>query len=589
MFGCAERAVVRSFSYVSFVLHTRWWLGKEQIGKHKYLFFVCVQQQMLSFRRLVAVASVVVALVLCVPSAHATRYHVHQDASRRLRAVATEEGGPSKGFEDPGVVVTGEFTDTIMETGWYTLKITSNGNFSDVDQAYGAGYLEGVMTALPAQQHYQNHYTNDAVPDNINQWLAQHVTWIQQEVAAKNATDPYWYQVGLMWQQFYGLLDGINSNATLMNFTDIQLLALTAMGDMFDLRAALQKESRYRMDWRSMKKKTFDHWFAQNTHCTSLYKVTDDLQEIFFGHTAWYNFNTMIRVFKHLTLNYNDPMTVSRTISYSSYPGMLSSFDDFYLTDTGINAIETSVEVFNLTMYEGNINPQSVLYWTRVMISTRSATSAPNWASTMAKYNSGTYNNQWMILDLSLFTPGQPLKPNTMWVCEQFPGIVKSRDVTEMLRYGYYPSYNVPMDEELFVWSGYAEAVATQGPEMNDYQTCVRAEIFRRDQGNVKDLASFQHLMRYNNFEQDPISNGNPLYAIAARVDLDPEQPQCFGALDAKISSYSLWRSGQTVVTQSGPTQQQPIFEFNNTLAPNCGLHAGLPEIFRFGWYNQTP
>lgn len=530
-----------------------------------------------------------VAASFCVVASHATHYHVLQDAPRKLRVIPETAGVVPQGFENPSVVVKGEFNNSIMQTGWFTLKLTSNGNFSDVDQAYAAGYFEGLVTSLPAQQHYMNHYTNNPVPENINAWLARHVVWIQSEVAAKNATDPYWYQVGLMWNQFYGLLDGINEQATLMNFTDIQLLALTAMGDMFDLRAAMQKGSSYQMDWRSMKKKEFDHWFAKNTHCTSLYKVTDDLQEIFFGHTAWYNFNTMIRVFKHLTLNYNDNMTVSKTISYSSYPGMLSSFDDFYLTDTGINAIETSLEVFNLTMYEGNINPESVLYWARVMIATRSATSAPNWASTMAMYNSGTYNNQWMILDLSLFTPGKPLLPNTMWVCEQFPGIVKSRDVTEMLRYGYYPSYNVPMDEELFVWSGYAETVATQGPQMNDYQTCVRAEIFRRDQGNVKDLESFQYLMRYNDYERDPISNGNPLYAIASRVDLDPDQPQCFGALDAKIGSYSLWRNGQTVVTQSGPTQQQPVFEFNHTLAPDCGLHAGLPEVFRFGWYNQQP
>jgi hypothetical protein len=530
-----------------------------------------------------------IAASLLVASSHATRYHVVQDAPRKLRVVAHVDGVVPLDFTDPSVVITGEFNETILQTGWYTLALTSNGNFSDADQAYAAGYFEGIVSSLPAQQHYLNHYTGNAVPENINQWLAEHIVWIEGQVAANNATDPYWHQVGLMWNQFYGLLDGINQEATLQNFTAVQLLALTAMGDMFDLDAALVSTSQYRADWRSMKKKDFDHWFAKNTHCSSLYKVTDDLSDIFFGHAAWYNFNTMVRIFKHLTMNYNDVMTVSKTISYSSYPGMLSSFDDFYLTNTGINAIETSLEVFNLTMYVGNINPQSVLYWTRVMIATRSATSAPNWAATMAKYNSGTYNNQWMILDLSLFTPGKPLLPNTMWVCEQLPGIVKSRDVTEMLRYGYYPSYNVPMDEELFLLAGYAETVAVQGPEMNDYQTCVRAEIFRRDQGKVKDLESFKHIMRYNDYEQDPISNGNPLYAIASRVDLDPEQPQCFGALDAKISSYSLWKAGQTIVTQSGPTQQQPVFEFNNTLAPDCGLHAGMPEVFRFGWYSQQP
>lgn len=555
--------------------------------KHEHIFFVCIQKTIQFMSRVAAVVAVLLLSACSVVDA--ARYYVLQHAPRKLEVVRESATHTMQGFENPSVVVTGEFNETIMQTGWYTLSLTSNANYSDTDQAYAAGYFEGLVTSLQAQQHYTNHYTSNPIPANINSWLQQHIAWTRAQIAANNATDPYWYQVGLMWQQYDGLLDGINTEAEMMNFTEVSLMGLTAMGDMFDLRAALQSDSRQRQEWRTMKKKEFDRWFAKNTHCSSLYKVTDDLSDIFFGHAAWYNFNTMLRIFKHLTLNYNDPMTRSKTISYSSYPGMLSSFDDFYLTDTGINAIETSLEVFNLTMYEGNINPQSVLYWTRVMIATRTATSAPNWASTVAKYNSGTYNNQWMILDLSLFTPGKPLVPNTMWIAEQFPGVVKSRDVTEILRYGYYPSYNVPQDEELFVLSGYAEAVQTQGPEMNDYQTCVRAEIFRRDQGKVKDLEGFQHIMRYNDFENDPISAGNPLYAIASRVDLDPEEPECFGALDAKVSSYKLWKEGQVVITQSGPTQQQPIFEFNNTLAPNCGKHNGIPEVFRFGWQRQQP
>merc|ERR1712146_231895 len=108
------------------------------------------------------------------------------------------------------------------------------------------------------------------------------------------------------------------------------------------------------------------------------------------------------------------------------------------------------------------------------------------------------------------------------------------------LRYGYYPSYNVPMNLTLFQMGGYTEAVEKFGPDMNSYELCVRARIFRRDQTSVTDLESYKHMMQYNNFEQDPISRGNPLFAISSRVDLDPHHPQCFGAIDAKVSSYSL-------------------------------------------------
>jgi hypothetical protein len=71
-------------------------------------------------------------------------------------------------------------------------------------------------------------------------------------------------------------------------------------------------------------------------------------------------------------------------------------------------------------------------------------------------------------------------------------------------------------DRELFWLAGYGEAVAQCGPEMNDYETRVRAQVFRRDQGLVSDLLSFQQLLRYNDYEQDSISQGSPVYVIVA-------------------------------------------------------------------------
>lgn len=518
----------------------------------------------------------------------AKRYVVHRNPMTGALRTISEDEREFSIVDSRDIPVFGEYNQTLLTLGWDTMRLVSDASFSDEEQAYAAGYFEGSVTNTQTWNHYQNNFNNTPVSEAVLQFFDNHITWLEGAIAQNNATDPFWFQVGLQWLQWKGLLDGLNSAAGTV-FTRRMLMSVTSMGDLFDLDAALNSKSEMRTrDWRNMPKAVYDRWFAKMTHCSALYKVTGDMQDIYFGHVAWYNFNTMMRIFKHVTLNYKATGTNAKTISFSSYPGMVSSFDDYYVTDSGFSVIETSVMVFNLTMYDGNIRPDLLLYWMRTMVANRMATSAPHWTQLIQKHNSGTYNNQWMVLDLNKFTPGKDLPADTMWVAEQFPGVVGTRDVTEILRYGYYPSYNVPMIKELFYASGYGEAVALQGPEMNDYEMCVRAQIFRRDQGKVHDMKSFKFMMQYNDFEVDPISNGNPLYAISSRADLDPHAPQCFGALDAKVSSWSMWKKGNLIDAWSGPTPQQPRFGYNTTLA-NCGLHVGLPPVYDFGWLTMSP
>ncbi len=61
--------------------------------------------------------------------------------------------------------------------------------------------------------------------------------------------------------------------------------------------------------------------------------------------------------------------------------------------------------------------------------------------------------------------------------------------------------------------------VAKYGPEQS-YQLAPRAQIFRRDNGNVVDMNSLQYIMRYNDFEHDPYAHGDPWNAICSRGDL---------------------------------------------------------------------
>jgi hypothetical protein len=64
---------------------------------------------------------------------------------------------------------------------------------------------------------------------------------------------------------------------------------------------------------------------------------------------------------------------------------------------------------------------------------------------------------------------------------------------------------NTAFDSEIRELSGANEAEAAYGNWFNYWETA-RAQIFRREQSNVVDMASMQRLMRLNRFKQDPLS-----------------------------------------------------------------------------------
>jgi hypothetical protein len=91
------------------------------------------------------------------------------------------------------------------------------------------------------------------------------------------------------------------------------------------------------------------------------------------------------------------------------------------MMDSQLVSQETTNNVYNASLYSA-VTPQTVLVWMRVIVANRMANSGSEWTSIFAKYNSGTYNNQWMVVDYKQFTPGKPIQPNTLWILEQIPG-----------------------------------------------------------------------------------------------------------------------------------------------------------------------
>ena len=280
---------------------------------------------------------------------------------------------------------------------------------------------------------------------------------------------------------------------------------------------------------------------------------------------------------------YIDLETATYHWSMSSRPATLSSIDDYYLMDSGLASMETTNGIYNNSLWQF-LKPQSLFTWQRVIIANALSTNGKEWSQTYSKYNSGTYNNQWMILDYKIFKPNQPLPNGLLYILEQIPGNCTYSDQTQILERGYWPSYNVAAQAYIYNVSGTARQAEIHGPTAS-YDLAPRARIFRRDANRANNLTMIQRLMRYNNFQNDPLENDDPDWAIMARGDLysgsKANEARAGGAVDTKVANLEMLKSVYASI-QLGPTHdQQPVFEW--TQFPNVS-HIGLSPQYDFEW-----
>eukprot|EP00999_Lentomonas_sp_LEN2_P001898 NODE_303_length_1678_cov_108.297872_g272_i0.p1 GENE.NODE_303_length_1678_cov_108.297872_g272_i0~~NODE_303_length_1678_cov_108.297872_g272_i0.p1 ORF type:complete len:552 (+),score=119.12 NODE_303_length_1678_cov_108.297872_g272_i0:68-1657(+) len=479
-----------------------------------------------------------------------------------------------------------KFSDSRFEIGWSQLNVSTNNSVPAHIQAHAAGYVEGVLTHELIQQFYHDFPATvygwknaSAIPPRLQKFYHDNTAWVKQQIAS-NPHDTYWQQVNQMQEQFNGMLEGFNWK-TGLNWPAVQLWTITAGGDLFELHSKYG-DGRKETPMLSQLKQA---WRPKNPgHCSALFKIKDDLSDVYFGHTAWFIYTCMLRIIKRYNFDYGSTgATQARAIHMSSYPGMLSSFDDFHLMSSGMVSIETSIGFNNKSFYD-YIGPDSVLYWTRIMVANRMATNSKHWCETFANHNSGTYNNEWMVLDLSKFRPNYPLPMGSFYVLDQYPGPwIEWADLTQTLNFGHWPSYNMPYFRKLYDAAGYPQQVREHGSRAS-YGGATRGLIFRRDAGKVESFEEFKHIMRYNNWRHDPLSGGSPWGAISARGDLG-SQPSCAGGYDSKASSWSLHRNNLGMEAQAGPTHdQQPVFTFRNATAYCPHGLLGLPVTWNFTW-----
>jgi hypothetical protein len=326
-------------------------------------------------------------------------------------------------------------------------------------------------------------------------------------------------------------------------------------------------------------------------HCSGLVRVVPDFSDVFFSHDSWSDFRDLHGQLKeyHLPI----PQFTAKTIVMSTRIGKLASDDDFYITDQGLFVLETTINNFNDDLYKAS-NPHQLFTWLRAAHASWTATNGSNWTSTFALHNSGTYNNQYLVVDAKCFRRGEAPHDGFLWIIEQYPGITRARDMTDVLnRKGFFPSFNRPWFVDLYNLAGFPQRIKEWGADGNywTYNTSARFYLFEREGPRLKSFEQFKSFMRYNNWRRDLYSNGDPGQMILSRYDQRENRSvhlraRLFGGLDSKCLRLTEAATQLRFHAFASPAWDEenriPVFSFPENLGKE--YHLGLPTTWNFSW-----
>lgn len=178
-------------------------------------------------------------------------------------------------------------------------------------------------------------------------WINTNDQWVQQQIKS-NPSSNLWQHVGLLYNQLAGMVDGYNVAAgPNEQLTRADFLLMNADGDLEDINTLTAEVglSDAEATARRIRRRVDENY---GSHCSVLIKLTNDLGDLFAGHTTWSQFAYMLRIYKSYVMNFKTAQASSQ-VQFSSYPGALTSIDDWYLTSAQLMVTETTNGFFNGT------------------------------------------------------------------------------------------------------------------------------------------------------------------------------------------------------------------------------------------------
>jgi len=313
-------------------------------------------------------------------------------ASGSLRIVA----GVSTKAED---VAWGYMKDELSEDGWIKLflQTSASASVSNDVRMYAAGFIEGLLTATRISQFYSNFYQtmmkderNAQALTSIKKVFEDEIEFVKKNtnfqpgVISTEPLDPYWKHMRYQFVQMWAMKDAYNFAAQAKGVRSLDLIDFMLINSHAELPelmqayapAALQKRQTFQKKPTSFLHKAnhdgaaspgglqrqgnasqeqvdqdWEQRLIKRGRCSALVRLAPEGKDLMVGHTTWGDYAKMTRIFKYYHFDLPGAHTKAKTMGFSSYPGCISSTDDFYMLDSGLVIMDTSLEILNADMY----------------------------------------------------------------------------------------------------------------------------------------------------------------------------------------------------------------------------------------------
>lgn len=480
------------------------------------------------------------------------------------------------------------WNNSIFEIGWYKLHIEGREGSDPYNMLRCAGLLEGYLSQHEIYLHFQlikdihNFKRDEPYSENWKYFMEKNMNYTFHSIEAY-VDSSYWQDINFTITQFNGLVDGYKLRQEERGYTNetmtpLDFWFLEAECELYDIESALSQK-RQKVNGPT-----------NGEDCTGLIRLLPDYSDIFFSQDTWSDFRDLHGELKEY--HFPIPQFKANRVMFSTRVGKLFSYDDFYIADSGLLVLETTMSIFNMSLYD-LVVPESLLTWLRAVRSMWMTDNGPDWTTEFIKHNSGTLNNQYLILDTKKFVRNEKPKKDLLWMIEQYPGDYEKKDLTELLvNNGYFPSINVPFTERLYKKAGYPDKVRSMGDvgDYFSYYNSSRFKILDRESRRITTFDEFIKLMTYNNWKRDPYSKSDPAQAIMSRYDLRRSgEPygagKAFGGLDSKCCRVTEFSTKMLFHAIASPakTENNTPWEFGKPPYEDI-RYEGLPALWDFNW-----